>query len=96
MKYTNVKLNIYNYSEVTEIAKFTNGLHDAIKCMKALNDDQIKAHNHLPESIFYFVSYKAGGRTKRFIDCSLVAPTNLTQQCQKLIDISNKETATQF
>lgn len=59
--------------------------------MKLLNDEMVKIYGHLPESIFYFISYTPKGcERKHFIDTNTIAPANLTTQCQKLIDWYNQ------
>ncbi len=63
-----ITLNIYNYGTVTKIASFNNNSHDATKCMKHLNSDQVKAHGELPEDIFYFLAYTINKRDCIYVD----------------------------
>lgn len=85
-KHTNVVINIYNNSLITQIGRFADNFHDANKCMRYLNDELVKAHGYLPDSIFYFISYTPkGSERKHFIDTGTIAPANLVTQCQKLI-----------
>ena len=64
-----VTLNLYNYGVKVKIASFGNNGHDAVKCMKFMNDEEIKAHGKIPESIFYYLTYNArGGRKCIYVD----------------------------
>jgi hypothetical protein len=54
---TQVKFHIYNYGSV-QIADFKNHYHDAVQCMKAMNDGLIANYGKLPDSIFYYITYK--------------------------------------
>jgi hypothetical protein len=64
-----VILNLYNYGVKTTIANFGNNGHDAVKCMKFMNDEEVKAHGKLPESIFYYLTYTANkGRKCIYVD----------------------------
>jgi len=65
----NVKLFIYNYGKV-QIADFKNHYHDAVQCMKLLNDTLTTNYGKLPDSIFYYVEYKikSSGRLLYYVD----------------------------
>jgi hypothetical protein len=52
-----VKLFLFNYGTITQIADFKKAGHDAIKCLHAMNDRQVKAHSELSEKVFYFVEW---------------------------------------
>ena len=52
-----ITLNLYNYGIKTKIADFKNNSMDAVKCMKFMNDDEIRVHGQLPENIFYYLDY---------------------------------------
>ena len=65
-----VKLHIYSYGIVktNKVADFGKNSHDAIKCMKHLNDSLILSHGELPENIFYYLTYTLNGRDSYFVD----------------------------
>lgn len=52
-----VKLFLYNYGNITQIADFKNCGHDANICLTAMNDNQIKGHGILPTTIFYYLEW---------------------------------------
>ena len=52
-----VKLFLYNYGTVTQIADFKNAGHDANICLRAMNDNQILGHGLLPTTIFYYLEW---------------------------------------
>jgi len=82
-----VKLFIYNYGSV-QIADFKNHYHDAVQCMKAMNDSLIQSHGRLPDSIFYFIAYKIKQSSRQlfYVDAS----TGLTiDECDKRIERIN-------
>lgn len=79
-----VKLSIYNY-KVTPVADFKNNFHDAVQCMKAMNDICIATYGKLPEHIFYFITYKVKPslRLTYYVDSN----TGLTiEDCDKRIE----------
>lgn len=53
----NVKLFIYNYG-ISDVANFKDHFHEAMQCMKAMNDGLVKTYGALPEKIFYYLSYQ--------------------------------------
>lgn len=61
-----VKLFLYNYGRITQIADFKDAGHDASICLMAMNDNQLKATNangNLSEDIFYFLQWKGKHNT---------------------------------
>lgn len=54
-----VKLFLFNYGTITQIADFKNAGHDANICLRSLNDNQIKGHGYLPKTIFYYLTWQA-------------------------------------